>query len=347
LRLRVRGSSPRGKVHAQALRSLAKQIGKQALGLSGTTVAHDEIHAEAQYADLRHEPDPARTAERDQLGLLGRLAAVLCLLEIYGHAPSAEEFRACLAKHIAYWQQRARTRKRRQKREIRTTLVAPFLWIIAAGAPMTLLTKLQVAPPRGWPAGVYFFGDDVLRVGIVVTSRLPRDRSTLLVRLMAAGPLLAPAIEELRALPPGAHERTVAEQILLKLRSTLGHKPKRTRKEQEFIVAMQKSWEDARAEGRTEGRAEGRAETQANAILTVLRVRGIAVPEGARKRILAQKDLHQLERWHEKAIVATSLGDVMGEVIDDRGRGRSTKTVRLAAHKERSGRRSPRVPAQR
>jgi hypothetical protein len=183
--------------------------------------------------------------------------------------------------------------------------------------------------------------------------------STLLVRLMAAGPLLAPAIEELRALPPNAHERTVAERILLQLQSTLGHKPKRTRKEQEFIVAMQKSWEDARAEGRTEGRvegrlegrlagrAEGRAETQANAVLTVLRVRGIAVPEAARKRILAQKDLHQLERWHKKAIVATSLGDVIGDVIDDRARRRSSKTVRLAAHKERSGRRSSRVPAQR
>jgi hypothetical protein len=322
---------------------LAKQLGKQALGLSGTTVAHDEIHAEAQYADLRHEPDPGRTAERDQLGLLGRLAAVPCLLEIYGHAPSAEEFRACLAKHIAYWQQRARTRKRRQKRKIRQTLVAPFLWIIAAGAPTTLLTKLKLAPAHGWPAGVYFFGDDVLRVGIVVASRLPRDRSTLLVRLMAAGPLLAPAIEELRALPPSAHERTVAEQILLKLRSTLGHKPKRTRKEEEFIVAMLKTWEDARAEGRTEGRAE----TQANAVLTVLRVRGITVPEAARKRILAQKDLHRLERWLEKAIVATSLGEVMGEVIDDRGRGRSAKTVRLAAPKERSGRRSPRLAAQR
>ena len=112
-------------------------------------------------------------------------------------------------------------------------------------------------------------------------------------------------------------------------------------------MAMQKSWEDARAEGRTEGRAEGRAEvraeTQANAVLTVLRVRGIAVPEAARKRILAQKDLHRLERWHEKAIVATSLGDV----IDDRARGRSSKTVRPAAHKERSGRRSQRVPAPR
>jgi hypothetical protein len=48
-------------------------------------------------------------------------------------------------------------------------------------------------------------------------------------------------------------------------------------------------------------------------VLTVLRVRGIAVPDTARQRILAQKDLQRLERWLENAIVATSIG----EVIDD------------------------------
>jgi hypothetical protein len=34
---------------------------------------------------------------------------------------------------------------------------------------------------------------------------------------------------------------------------------------------------------------------------------------GARQRIQSQKDPEQLERWLEKAIVATSIGDV----IDD------------------------------
>ena len=62
----------------------------------------------------------------------------------------------------------------------------------------------------------------MFRIGIVVASELPRDRSTLLVRFMAAGPLLAGAIAELGALPEGAHERTVAEQILVDLREVLG-----------------------------------------------------------------------------------------------------------------------------
>jgi hypothetical protein len=289
---------------------VAKGIGQGALGPSGTTVAHDEISPETQYADLRHEPDPARKAERDRLGLLGRIAAVLCLIEVYGHAPNAEEFRACLAKHIAFWQQRTRktrtgNKKRSEQDQPPEVSVDPFLWIIAAGAPAILLTKLKLEPAPDWPAGVYLFGDDVLRVGIIVASELPRDATTLLVRLMAAGPLLAQAVKEVAALPPDAHARAVAEPVLLHLQHVLGQEPSRTPDEQEFIMAMLKSWE--------EGKAEARTETQAHAVLTVLRVRGITVPDTARERILAQKDLQRLERWLEKAIVATSIG----EVIDD------------------------------
>jgi hypothetical protein len=63
-----------------------------------------------------------------------------------------------------------------------------------------------------------------------------------------------------------------------------------------------------------QGRAEGRAEEAARAVLTVLRVRGIAVPDAARERILAQKDPEQLERWLERAAVAASAAAVLDEV---------------------------------
>ncbi len=75
---------------------------------------------------------------------------------------------------------------------------------------------------------------------------------------------------------------------------------------------MHYSWEEARAEGRSEGRTEGRTEEGADAVLTVLRARGIAVPAAARKRILAEKDLRQLKRWLKRAIVATSIDQVIG-----------------------------------
>ena len=62
---------------------------------------------------------------------------------------------------------------------------------------------------------------------------------------------------------------------------------------------------------------QARAVAQAQAVLTVLRVRGIAVPDVERERILGQTDTERLERWLERAIVATSLADV----LDEPGRG--------------------------
>ncbi len=59
------------------------------------------------------------------------------------------------------------------------------------------------------------------------------------------------------------------------------------------------------------GRAEGRAEEAARNLLTVLGVRGVAVPEGARERILTQNDPLLLERWLAKAVLAASIGEVI------------------------------------
>ena len=55
------------------------------------------------------------------------------------------------------------------------------------------------------------------------------------------------------------------------------------------------------------------SEGTARAVLTVLRVRGIAVPDAARERILAQKDPERLERWLERASVAASVAEVIDE----------------------------------
>lgn len=58
-------------------------------------------------------------------------------------------------------------------------------------------------------------------------------------------------------------------------------------------------------------RAEGRAEGHAGALLTVLGARGIAVSDAARGRILAENDPDQLKRWLQKAVVATTIDDVI------------------------------------
>ena len=294
---------------------LAKKVGKEALTPCGATLVQHEISRDAQHADLRHDPDPTRHAERAQLGLLGRLASVLCLLNIYAHSPSSEELRASLSLHFAHWQEllakaRARNKRRKDKDLAPEPIVEPFLWIVAATFSAPMLAKIGARSANDWPAGVYFHGEDVYRVGIVVADELPRERATILVRIMAAGPVLADAMADLAALPPDAHERIVAEQILIHLQNALAKKPSRSPEEEEFIATMQSTWEKARKMGRDEGRDEGRAEEAVRAVLTALRVRGLAVSEAERQRILAEKDPARLERWLEKAIVAKSVAEV-------------------------------------
>jgi hypothetical protein len=55
------------------------------------------------------------------------------------------------------------------------------------------------------------------------------------------------------------------------------------------------------------------AQGEARALLTVLRVRGIDVPEADRERVLAQGDPERLQRWLERAATATTLAQVLDE----------------------------------
>jgi hypothetical protein len=319
---------------------LAKKVGKEALDPSGLTVVEYEISRDAQHADLRHDPNPGPEADlaRAKNGLLGRIAAVLCLIEVYAHTIEGAELRACVGKHFAHWDEcvrrtRARNKRRKEKGLPPEPVVAPALWIIAATVSAPMLRDLKADHPPGWPPGVHFHCDDLYRVRIVAAAELPRDRSTLLVRLMAAGPVLADAIADLAALPADAHERAVAEDILLRLEHRLGKKTSRTPEEEELVVGMHRTWEQAREqardqgrdegrreghdegrrEGHDEGRREGEATARARAVLTVLQARGLAVPDAARERVLAQKDPTRLERWLAKAAVAASVADVLDE----------------------------------
>jgi hypothetical protein len=82
------------------------------------------------------------------------------------------------------------------------------------------------------------------------------------------------------------------------------------------LEAMMKGYEyqsDFAKKYVAQGRTEGRTEEAARNLLTVLRARGIAVPDAVRERILSQKDPERLERWLEKAAVASSVTAVIDE----------------------------------
>jgi hypothetical protein len=122
---------------------------------------------------------------------------------------------------------------------------------------------------------------------------------------MAGGTALTTAVADLAALPAGAYEREVASAEVLELWKVLGQGSKRTKEEEAFIMSTLDAFEQLKE--------EARAEEATRNLLTVLRVRGIAVTDAARERILTEKDPARLERWHERAIVAASTAEVLDE----------------------------------
>jgi hypothetical protein len=337
--------------------NLGKDIGMEALAPCGLTVIQDEIVPVARHADLRHEPAPGRGADRRRLGLLGRIAAVLCLIEIYSGAPDEDEALACVGKLIAFRQQRRRDARKKRRRTAHghgrgnkrrtqaARFVRPFVWIITARRPTGVLAALAAIEVPGWLRGVYF-GPGVLRraggrgrlgglvgagglfrVGVIVAGELPRVRSTILVRLMAGGPLLPEAIADLEALPADAHERAVSGEILLRLRDAIRKKAKRTQEEQEFIVSTQSISEqlvergrkaglrEGLREGRDKGLRKGRDEgkrSHARAMLRrVLAKRQLAPSRKDEAQIDGCDELRTLDRWIEQALTAESVGEAL------------------------------------
>lgn len=106
-----------------------------------------------------------------------------------------------------------------------------------------------------------------------------------------------------------AWEKSVAMPLLVHFR--LEAEEPTTDEEDEVSAEIRAWFEEYKQKLKDEARAEARAEEAARAVLTALRVRGIDVPDLARKRILAEKDPELLERWHERAIVAASLAEVL------------------------------------
>jgi len=62
--------------------------------------------------------------------------------------------------------------------------------------------------------------------------------------------------------------------------------------------------------GRDEGRAEGEAVGEARAVLLMLKARGFAVSDEVRQRMLACKDIAQLDRWAERAATVNEAAEL-------------------------------------
>ncbi len=175
--------------------------------------------------------------------------------------------------------------------------------MISPGPPETVIQLYGCVPLR---PGLYEAVAG-LRMRIVVLAELPRTRDTLLLRMLGAGRLFEEALDDLAALPFDAWEASVVGPLVNHFRLASRGKPGM---KEDDVSAQVRAWVENFKRTLHE---EGRTEEAARCLLAVLRGRSIAVPDAARERIVAERDLARLERWIEKAVVAASLAEVLDE----------------------------------
>jgi hypothetical protein len=108
---------------------------------------------------------------------------------------------------------------------------------------------------------------------------------------LATADITAPWTYVLGAFEVGSPVRTMIEKVI-------------RGRSREMYMTIAESWV---AEGEAKGRAAGLAE----ALLRVLELRRVSIPEPVRQRVSSSRDEHQLERWLDRALTVGSAQEVL------------------------------------
>ncbi len=181
----------------------------------------------------------------------------------------------------------------------------PVLWVTSPGRPETVLEAYVGFPAPGWPDGFYCCAPG-LRMWVIVLAELPKTPETRLLRMFGPPRMQLEVLQELKALAPDDPQGQAWVDILAEVRYLIEQVPDLSLEEQAVMTELRQRWEQEKSDLRSSAKAEGKAE----AILAVLKARGLAVSEGVRMRVLACRDLSILDRWLVRAATAASDTEV-------------------------------------
>lgn len=153
---------------------------------------------------------------------------------------------------------------------------------------------------------------------MVVLSELPATSETILLRLLGPSEMRQRALAELHELPLQDPDRHVLLSTIGKVRFMIERDPKLPQEaKEELMTAMHAEFEQFKQtlieKGVEKGIEKGIGKGKAQAVIEVLEARGVAVPEGARARILSCTDLTALRRWLTGALRVQSVDELFAE----------------------------------
>ncbi len=162
----------------------------------GSYGVETEVVVSPRRVDFWYQPDGVSTLP----GIFGPLlGAGPTVVEFYHQAPAATAWLQCIQKQVAM-QSWLKTEH-------------PWMYLISAGRPNGLIHEGRLAPVPQWMRGFYELAP-LYRARLVVVSELPRERDTLLLRLLGSGRTLREAEQELAALPALCWEHQTAARLM-------------------------------------------------------------------------------------------------------------------------------------
>jgi len=279
--------------------TLAKVLIDGLLSPECTVNIDAEITSEPLYADVVVDP-PADVSSLASKGILGRIAAEPCVIEVFSDTPSLRDVDRCLARASLLRAESARDRA---------------LWIVSPGVPQSVIEAWRLRRSRAELRGLY--RRPIERAPrVIAVCALRRARETLALRLMGRRATLIEALEDVRLLDDGAWERALILRALLRVRDDLYKMMGTDANLSEETMRYQEvaAWADqkiAAIEAAAEARGEARGEQ--TALLSLLRARGIAVSAEHEALVKSCEDHERLRRWLVRAANASEAAAVFDD----------------------------------
>ncbi|MBC8124079.1 MAG: hypothetical protein H7Y22_19865 [Gemmatimonadaceae bacterium] len=180
----------------------------QTVGLAKTEV---NVTSEVRKIDLLFLPLTEKAADRQSLGLLGRIAASACLIEPYRNPPAQDDVRACVLRLLI--QHGERQRQARRSGQGLKEHDYEMLWVVGPTISQALLAAFGAQASQAWGPGVYWL-DSGWRTALVAVHQLLPGRETLWLRVLGRGTVQQQAIAEILALPEEDPLRDLALKLI-------------------------------------------------------------------------------------------------------------------------------------
>ena len=218
----------------------AKQHLQELLSPLGEAEISRDIASEVRQIDVLFVPKPQdrnpNEATVRALGLLGKIAATIALLEPFRNPVTTDEICSCIGKLFDFDAECKRLASREDKPAIARD--RPQLWILSPTASKSILdsfgAKLELA---NFGEGVYRLAP-ALRTTIVAIHQLPRTPETLWLRLLGKGNVQKSAIAEFKALPDTVPFKDKVLELLSNLFAVLDARQDLNSEDRELVMEL-------------------------------------------------------------------------------------------------------------